>query len=269
MTTELFEAPLKHRIVPIRNLPDGYRVAILNDLQIPFQDDRTLGTVEAFLGDFGPDLEIYNGDIFDFYSLSSFDKNPTRRFKLQAELDAARAWLLNRAERNPDARKILIEGNHEDRLRRFLWKYGDELGGLRALELDELLGLAEVGVERVNYRSIVDLLGFRVEHGYKTSGSTAYPTNVSRWMAIATGSSGLCGHTHRFSQYAWTDSRGSHSYVENGCLCLTELEYAPFPNWQQAFTYGVVQQKKLHTFPTQIYETGFMAEGEFYARRKR
>jgi len=263
---ELFEEPQTYRVLPISNLPDGYRVAILNDLQIPFQDRKTVAAVERFLADFKPDLEIYNGDIIDFYTISAFDQNPSRSFRLQDELDAGRRWLYGRAEANPGARKILIEGNHEDRLRRWLWRHGPELSGLRALTPEALLGLDEANIERINYRSIVDLHGFRIEHGYKTTGSTAYPTNVSRWMAIATGSSGLCGHTHRFSVYSWTDARGSHSYIENGALCQLALEYAPFPNWQHAFTYGIIRQKKLHVFPTTIYETGFYGGGEFYAR---
>lgn len=262
----LFDEPQTYRVLPISNLPDGYRVAILNDTQIPFQDVKTLAAVERFLADFKPNLEIYNGDIIDFYTISTFDQNPSRAFRLQDELDAGKAWLYGRAEANPDTRRILIEGNHEDRLRRWLWRHGPELSGLRALTPEALLGLDEAGIERVNYRSIVDLHGFRIEHGYKTTGSTAYPTNVSRWMAIATGSSGLCGHTHRFSVYSWTDARGSHSYIENGALCQLALEYAPFPNWQHAFTYGIIQKGKLHVMPVQIYDTGFQAEGEFYAR---
>ncbi|KKL23405.1 hypothetical protein LCGC14_2425750, partial [marine sediment metagenome] len=115
--------------------------------------------------------------------------------------------------------------------------------------------------------SVVDFLGYRIEHGYKTSASKAYPVNVSRYMAIATGSSGLCGHTHHFSTYAWTDASGSHSYIENGCLCRFDLEYAPFPNWQQAFCYGVVKNNKVHLVPIQIYPDGFRAEGEFYPRK--
>jgi len=264
----MFEQPLEYTTLVLDDAPDGYRVAILNDTQIPFQDDLTLGAVEKFLGDFMPDLEVYNGDIIDFYSISDFNKNPSRAFQLQNELDQTYAWLFNRAERNPSARRILIEGNHEDRLRRWLWKHGPELSSLRSLAPEALLGLEELAIERVNYRSVVDLLGFRVEHGYKTSGSTAYPTNVSRWMAIATGSSGLCGHTHRFSIYSWADSRGTHSYIENGCLCRLSLEYAPFPNWQQAFTFGIVQNGMLHVFPTQIYQTGFVANGEFYPRKR-
>jgi hypothetical protein len=63
----------------------------------------------------------------------------------------------------------------------------------------------------------------------------------------------------------------NHDYIANGipvhnCLCRFDLEYAPFPNWQQALCYGVVHNRKIHLIPVQIYPDGFHAEGEFYPR---
>ena len=146
-------------------------------------------------------------------------------------------------------------------------KVGKELSGLRSLELESLLDFDKLGMEHMDYGSVVDFLGYRIEHGYKASASKAYPINVSRYMAVATGSSGLCGHSHHLSMYSWTDARGSHSYIENGCLCRFDMEYAAFPNWQQAFTYGVVYNNRVHLVPVQIYDDGFRAEGEFYRRK--
>ena len=201
-------------------------------------------------------------------SISSFDKNPTRAFKLQDELDDSYEWLFSRAEANPNARRIFIEGNHEDRLRRFLWKEATDLSSLRVLNFEELMRFKELGMEDLTYMSVLDFLGFRIQHGWKASGgSTPWPINVGRFMAQKEGSSGLCGHTHRASIYCWTTSRGSHSYVENGCLCRFDLEFAPFPNWQQAFSYGEVKNGKVHVKLVQIYPDGFIANGEFYPRK--
>ena len=200
-------------------------------------------------------------------SISSFDRNPTRAFHLQDELDESYAWLFSRAEANPNARRIFIEGNHEDRLRRFLWKEAADLSSLRVLNFEELMRFDELEMEDLTYMSVLDFLGFRIQHGWKASGgSTPWPINVGRFMAQKEGSSGLCGHTHRASIYCWTTSRGSHSYVENGCLCRFDLEYAPFPNWQQAFSYGEVKNGKVHMKLVQIYPDGFIANGEFYPR---
>jgi len=261
-----FEQPREFKELPIRSAPDGYKVLIINDLHRPFHDVASLTAIEHFWADFKPDLEIYNGDIADFYCISNYDKNPSRRFHLQDEMDDTAAWLERRAKANPSARRIFIDGNHEDRLRRWLWRHGTEVSSLRALTVEEQLKLKDSGFEHLDYMSVVNLLSFRIEHGYKATASKAYPVNVSRWMAIATGSSGLCGHTHHHSKYSWTDSRGSHSYIENGCVCRLDMDYAPFPNWQHGFCTGVVHRNKIHLSPVLIYPDGFRAENEFYER---
>ena len=263
----LFEEPREFKVLTIRDIPDGYKVIIINDTQIPFQEKRTLAAIERFWDDFQPDLEIYNGDIFDFYEISSFDKNPSRTFRLQDELDVARAWLYGRAERNPNARRILIEGNHEDRLRRWLWKKGPEVSSLRVLSVESLLGLDEMKIESLAYGNRINLCGFLIEHGERSSRSDAYPINVARLMAISRGSSGLCGHDHHFGVYCWTDSRGDHTYINNGNIC-GQPEYRPFPNWQAGFTYGIVIAGVFYPTPTRVLKDGFRAEGEFYKRSK-
>lgn len=266
---QLFESPREFSELEILQVPDGYKVLILNDHQIPFHDRDVIGAVHTFARDLDPDLIILNGDIFDFYQISTFSQNPSRRFSLQDELDMARAYLWSLRRQHPNARIILVEGNHEDRLRRFLWKYAAQLSSLRALTVETLLGLAEMEIESIPYMSRVNLLGFRIEHGYKASASKAYPVNVARYMAIATGASGLVGHTHHFSTYSWTDSRSDHTYVENGALCRFDLEYAPFPNWQHGFTYGVCYNGIFYITPTRVLPAGFRAEGEFYRKGSR
>ena len=263
--SDQFDQPRLFKELTIRSAPEHFRIIILGDLHRPFHDKRVLAAVERFWTEFQPNLEIYAGDIGDLYTISQYDQNPSRRFRLQDEFDDTATWLESRVKAN-SARRIFIDGNHEDRLRRWLWKYGKELNSLRCLDVEGQFHLKDLGFEHLDYGSVVDLLGYRIEHGYKTTQSKAYPINTSRWMAIATGSSGLCGHTHHFSMYSWTDARGSHSYIENGCLCRMDMEYAPFPNWQHSFTIGTVHRNKLHLTPVPIYpQHGFRAEGEFYA----
>lgn len=263
---ELFEQPYEFKLHRISRLPDGTKIIIVNDTQFPFQDKATLECVEKFWDDLKPEIEVYNGDILDFYALSVFDQNPSRIGTLQDDFDVARSWLEERTSKNPDATRLWNDGNHEDRLRRWMWRHGKALSSLRALTIEDQLGLDKMGFRYLSYRSIIEILGFRIEHGYRASKSAAFPLNVARLMAIATGSSGLCGHTHRMNVYYWADSRGTHSYRENGCLCRLDLEYAPFPNWQHGFTYGVVHLNKLHLTTVPIYDDGFFAEGEFYPR---
>lgn len=263
---DLFDQPLEFKTLSFKRLPDGFSCIVVNDLHIPFEDQATLACVERFWDTFTPDLEVYAGDIVDCYQLSVFSSNPSRQFSLQDEFNATKAWLRKRVDKNPNARRVFMEGNHEDRLRRWMWKLGPAVSSLNSNTIEEQLALKEMEFEHLTWRSLVRILGCEIQHGYRASRSAAMPQNVAQLMARATNSSGICGHTHRVNAVHWTDTRGSHSYRENGSLCRMDLEYAPFPNWQHAFSYGIVHKNKLHVQTVSILEDGFRAEGQFYPR---
>jgi len=174
-----------------------------------------------------------------------------------------------RVKRNPDARRIFSEGNHEDRLRSWFWKYGADMRSLRSLTVEEQFHLKDMGFEHVTYRSIVDVLGVQIQHGYRASRSdTPYPMNVAKLMAHATHSSGICGHSHGLNTIRWRDSRGSHSYREGGCVCSMRTVYAPFPTtWAWGFVHGVVRRGQLYLSTIPVYDDGFDALGQFYPRK--
>ena len=70
---EKFETPREFTVLNIDDAPDDYKIIVVNDTQIPFQDPKTLRAVHKFWDDFQPNLEVYNGDIIDLYSISSFN----------------------------------------------------------------------------------------------------------------------------------------------------------------------------------------------------
>jgi hypothetical protein len=265
---EAFDQGVQYRILPIRRLPDGFTVFIIGDLHLPFHDPATLEAIEKCWNHLSPDLEIYNGDIFDLFSISRFDKHPNRAYSLQDEIDVATGWLRKRVKRNKDARRIFSEGNHEDRLRSWFWRYGADMRSLRSLTIGGQFDLEDMGFEHVTYRSIVDVLGVQIQHGWRASSSnTAYPMNVAKLMAQSTQSSGVCGHSHGLNTFRWRDSRGSHSYREGGCACSLRTPYAPFPTtWAWGFVTGIVRKGKLHLTTIPIYDDGFECSGKFYAR---
>lgn len=258
----LFTRPREFKTVNILEARDGDRGFIFNDLHVPYHDRKTLVPLNAFIRYLEPNLFVLNGDGQDFYELSVYDKNPTRTKTLQDELDIGSelaqdwdSWLPD------DARKYWIGGNHEDRLRKWLWRYG-ALNSLRSLELAQLLDLPD-SWQYLPYGSQINYLGFLIEHGEIVRNQAAY---TARAMFEKRGSSGLCGHTHRLGIYNRRDSRGIHSYIENGCLCRLEAEYVQLADWQQAFTYGFAQGNRFHWVTVPVYQTGFRAEGRWWAR---
>ena len=211
---------------------------VLNDTQIPFHDRRVLDKVVLpFIRDLQPHGVVLNGDVVDCYAISDYDKNPLTFATLNREI--------YEGEKLMDSLKWIKEkwwlgGNHEDRLRRYIWKRAKEFGGLSALAFPNLFNLGAYGFSWKPYGGYVMLGKLLVTHGSMVrgvSGATAR-AHFDRY-----GTSLLVGHTHRLGAFYRTNVRGSHVAYENGCLCLLTPEYAQAPDWQQGFSVVHVDPK--------------------------
>lgn len=208
--------------------PTNIKIVQINDIHIPFHDKETINILYKFYADFLPDQIVIAGDMLDFYELSSFDKDPKRKFCIQDEIDQSYEFL---KELKKYCNNIhFIKGNHEDRLRRFLWK-NPSLASIKVLELPKLLNLDTLGINYHNFEYIFN--GFRFTHGTivrQESGASA------KAELLKYGNSMGSGHTHRLGMYVKTDSRGTVAAFEGGCLCGLNPEYIDgIPNWQQGF----------------------------------
>lgn len=99
---------------------------------------------------FKPQVIVHQGDLADFYAISSHSKDPRRASQLKEELREVRKLRAD-LDRLGAKRKIFIEGNHEDRLRRYLEEKAPELFGM--FDTDSLLQLTDHGWEFVPYKS--------------------------------------------------------------------------------------------------------------------
>jgi hypothetical protein len=99
---------------------------------------------------FKPHTIVHHGDLADFYVVSSHSKDPSRASQLKDELKVVKK-LRGDLDRLGAKRKVFIEGNHEDRLRRYLEEKAPELFGM--FDTDSLLGLSENGWEFTPYKS--------------------------------------------------------------------------------------------------------------------
>ena len=231
------------------------RIVQMNDLHIPFHDKKTLNAVFDFLEDFKPHQIVLCGDVLDFYELSRFDKNPNRKDTIQDELNQCRD-IVNNLRKLCDELHF-IKGNHEDRLRRFLWQ-NPSLASLKVLELPSLLGLREN--EYHDFEYIYN--DFRFTHGSMVraeSGQTA------KAELMKYGSSMAHGHTHRLGMYMKTDARGTIAAYEMGCLCDTNPEYINgIPNWQQGIGVYFFDDNHFHCEQIPILKHKFIYGGKIY-----
>ncbi len=211
-----------------------------SDTHMGYEDPRALAVVLGIIKDVRPSVLIHGGDLCDSYQISKFDKSPERVQRLQDEIDAARIHLHQAAQLAPQARRVLLEGNHEDRLRRLIWSLpgtASELSRLRAFKAamtwPNLLGLDEMGWDFVpaHKQPLVGLLPkMALKHGDIVRSGSAMTARAEYGKYTM---SGISGHTHRLGKYYHRDLRDGHVWLEGGCTCrITDVEYANLPDWQ-------------------------------------
>lgn len=214
-------------------LLDSQRCLVLSDLHIPFQDDRAVRLALQVTKQWAPDQVILAGDMLDFYAVSSHDKNPDRlkNAGLQDEIHQWRdfATALRDSVRT-DTKIIFLPGNHEDRLRRYLWR-DSALHGLEALALPRLLGLEGFGIEYAEYEVPLANGNLVVKHGSRVR-PKAGQSAMAELEGVKYDYSTITGHTHRMGGGLIRKRRGVVGAWENGCLCDLNPEYVHEPDWQ-------------------------------------
>jgi predicted phosphodiesterase len=204
---------------------------VMNDIQIPFQDTPVLDLVLSFIDDLKPYGVVLNGDIVDCYELSTYDKNPLTKASFQAEITGAGKLLARLAKVTKE--RVWIGGNHEDRLRRYLWRNAPALGLDADQQFHEWFHLADHGFQWKPYGAYMKLGKLVLTHGSMVRTHSAY---TAKCHFEKYGASVMIGHTHRLGIYYRTNASGVYAAYENGCLCRLDPEYAQCPDWQQGFS---------------------------------
>src|SRR5262245_53939074 len=100
---------------------------VMNDLQMPFEDKDVLwDLVVPFVRELKPYGVVLNGDLLDNYEISDYSKDPALRgTDLRHERYSLHRLLTALAPVTKE--RWFIEGNHEDRYRRYVWSRVPEL----------------------------------------------------------------------------------------------------------------------------------------------
>lgn len=226
---------------------NGHVRVVVNDFQVPFEDKIAFRLLLKALRLIKPDGLDILGDFMDCYCLpKKFVKNPERKLLLRDELEVGER-LLRRVVRaaGPQCGDCRFsDGNHEDRLRRFLWDSAPQLTGVRGLNLPDLLSLKELGFRHYTYLQPYRIGQLWFHHGKivrKNSGATA----LAHMQEV--GGNIIVGHCHRMAHVCRTTwSHTIHGW-ENGCMCRLDPEYIHGPpDWQQGFS--IVRYGRGRTF---------------------
>jgi len=210
------------------------KAVFYGDFHAPFEDPWCVKIAEEFNQWFKPQWVFILGDIIDFTQISKFDTSPDRLCDLQADLNAGKEILERLRTSAPRAKMVLFEGNHEIRLRKYLWKH-PEISSLNALTLPAMLNLPALDIKFVGSLTDYDYHGWSIEHGDIVRKWSAY---TAHGMLERRGTSGCSGHTHRMGTHYMTDRGGDYVWIENGCMCSRHPHWMKSPDWQNGFTVG-------------------------------
>lgn len=248
-----------------------YRVVVLSDMQIPYQDERSLNVVERYIEDHRWDELIWIGDFMDFDYLSRFNKDSPRKLEgKRMKNDYAYAGMIMdrqiaaATKKNPNCKFTLLEGNHEFRVEDTIDKFPMLEGWV---EVPTGLRLAERGVRWVKSWSkgkIYKIGKANFVHGLYVNQYHA------KKMVDTFGANIFYGHKHDVMCISKILKGKDKTVVGQslGCLCEYEQSYMKGrpSDWQQAF--GIFYFKPNGDFTyyvPRIFKNSFISpEGELY-----
>ena len=261
----------------IKELGDLEKILVFSDLHIPYQDDKAIDCmIQYATKQYKPDTIVINGDLLDFYGLSNFDKNPARKDCIQNDLDTAKRFLYDLRKSFPKAKIYYLEGNHEVRLQKYLWK-NPELISLDAIRLENLLELKQNKIEfigaspdywkrdngHLKLGDIIIMHGDNRLNGAKYSQYSGYAAkNTMMTFQMST----VQGHTHRLGKVYNSNPYKKMTGIEEGCLS----QISGSANWQQGFlTFELDKNKGVNQRLYQINDEVLYIDCKKYTSRKK
>ena len=214
---------------------DFKRALLLYDIHIPYHDTVAVKAAMKYGRKLGVDCVILPGDLMDFHSISHWDRDPTQR-DLARELRLGERFLEVLVDTFPKARIIYLEGNHEARLWRFVWRNVPEFAGLPELSLKEILHCGDYGIEVIDgMKPLKAGPHLHVLHGHEFGGFMTNPVNPARGLFLRGKVNAVCGHFHQTSQHTEPGLGHPVSTWSSGCLCNLHPRYRPINKWDHSF----------------------------------
>lgn len=216
------------------------RYLVVPDIHIPYHDVSFLALIPKIVKLAKIDGIIQLGDALDFWQISSYDKNPLRKQTVAEDIKIFNGILDQWCSLVSEVR--LLEGNHEDRLRRYVWSHARELTEV-VKSVPEMLRLRD---RKIKWHPIADWKSCQIgdcvlHHGHYFNAHVAVG-NLTRYPRKL-----ITGHTHRF-QYASNGDR--YSVTLGHGSNETETAHQPTPTgWQQAMGILTVVRGVAHFEP--------------------
>lgn len=198
----------------------GLKLAcIWPDSHVPYHNIKAFAVIMNVLAELSPQEIVFLGDFADFYAVNSHGRHPGMMHLLTDEVTAVNHAMDVFDISFPDTKKVLIEGNHEYRLERYLVNNAPALFGVTDLNY----------LFKLNSRPNWKLIPYGVGQSYQVLSSllTARhePLASSAKMSVARSMQNLCyGHIHRIEQ-AYAVSLDGAQKVNFSCGWLGDQRY--------------------------------------------
>lgn len=205
------------------------RGLILADAHIPYHDVNALTlAIEWAHKNAYCDFVLFMGDMQDHYALSKFQKNPKAR-KFKEEILDMNIFLDAIQKEFTSAQIIYQEGNHENRLKKYLMLKAPEIFDMEEFLWSERLEFKKRGIIHVNYDVPMQAGKLNILHELRGSSSTVNPARGAYLKSLECI---IIAHHHRTSQHAETSfSRRLDTAWSIGCTCCLWPDWARINKW--------------------------------------
>lgn len=210
------------------------------DIHVPYHSMESLTLGIEYGKNKNVDTLLLGFDFIDFYQLSRFQKDP-RKKDVKGEIEMANELLDVFQREFPNAKIFWRNGNHDERLEKYLAVKAPELLNMSEFKIETLLRFKERGITHISNKRIVKAGKLNIIHGDEFMGGGSGGANPARALFLKTNENTLCGHFHKTSEHI--EKTLSDDVI--GCWsigCATQLhpEYARNNKWNNGFAHILV-----------------------------
>ena len=213
-------------------------IGIINDVHVPYHIKDLVKVAFVEFKKANVDVIVMNGDIMDCGAVSHWDRRPNKRL-LKEEVEIGRKFMDATRKIFPTQTIYYNEGNHEDRLKRYISQNAPELYHL--VDFQGLFNLADNGIRWLDSAQLLKAGHLNIIHGHELKGSGI---NVAAAKYRKAQDNIIFGHHHVTQEYIKKDLNGKiRGSWAVGCLCDLKPDYTGIINeWNNGFAIVYVEQ---------------------------
>ena len=243
------------------------KVLIAGDIHIPYHSQPGTDLFLQVGQGWKPDHIILLGDVWDGYCISGFSKDPNRETQVDAELAQVNDFL-DALDELGASRKIWINGNHSERMERFLCDRAPQLYNM--VKIQKLLKLQTRGWEFVPYRDHIQVGKVFFTHDVGNVGRNAAFKAMDTYQHSV-----VTGHTHRMQYVVEANATGT-AMVSAQFGWLGDIHKVDYmhkikaqKDWALGFGVGYLRDNGImHLQPVPIVDNSCVVEGQLYTTKE-